>query len=131
MNNKIKLSIAFLILGIFSSQVSDLLCWLWLDEMECYLQTFCDIYDKLEYIIAHEILAMLFYFVGLYGFVGSILYYLESKYLGGWFKKIIEACGSVFGWVLTTVVSTITMTYLSNLLGLHKLFDILYNLVNN
>jgi hypothetical protein len=130
MNNKIQLATVFLILGIFSSQLADLVCWMWLDNMDCMWQSLCSAYDKLEYIIAHKIVSMLFYYIGFYGFTGSILYYLELRFLGGWFSKIFETFGNIFGWVLTTIISTIIMNYFSQALGIDWLFDYIYNFVN-
>lgn len=126
----VKTGIIFFLVGVFSTQLSSLLCWLWLDDLSCYLQIVCDAWDRFEYLIAHKAFSIGLYYLGLYGFVGSILYYIEVKYLEKYISKFINIASGVFGWFVTTIICTFIMNWLANFLYLTDLFEIIYKFCN-
>lgn len=132
MSNKIKVALVFLFIGIFNTQLSSVICWRWLDDLNCYsmLQWLCNAWDSAEFYIAHKAFSLLFYKIGSWGFVGSVLWHLESKYLSGFIGKVINVSNSIFGPILAAIVSFLIMETLGNLLGLNQLFELLYSLIH-
>lgn len=126
------LTFIFVLTGLFHTQVSSIWCWWFLDDLNCssMLQWVCTMWGGMEYWVAHKLFSWMFYYVGLWGFVGTILWWVEDKYLAGLLQKFVGTINNIFGAVVSFIVSFILMEWLGNILGLYQFFDYLYTLTH-
>ena len=124
--------IIFLVIGITNSYLADIICYFWLDDLECYIQIACKAWDTVEYWIAHKLLAMLFYWLGWYGFSGGILFLIEQHLLSGWINRNLglEKLHNALGFIISAILCMIIINWLSSYLYLDVIFENLYNLIN-
>lgn len=130
MKKQINFIISFLALGLFSGLLGHVTCYLLLDKLECHsaLSWLCKGWDQFEYWIAHKSFSLIYYWVGLNGFVGSVLWMLEEKYLDGWIKKSLGMTSSIFGIGVSGIAAMLLVNCLGHLLYLYEFFELLYNL---
>jgi hypothetical protein len=117
----------FAFIGVFSYHISTFFCWLILDDMQCTLQFACDAWDKFEYWIAHKSMSFTLYYVGYYGFVGTLCYIIEEAIFNKY--KITNVFFNIFGVVTSVIVGIILAHIFGNMLGIGEWFEEAYNLV--
>lgn len=123
----------FLTIGIFNTTVSHILCYIFLDDLNCHnaLDWLCIMWDNAEYYIAHKFLSLIVYYTGLWGFIGSIIWYIEEIYLHKFIQSTLGLVSNIFGIGITMIISFLIIYWFGNLLHLTELFDYFYLLVNS
>jgi hypothetical protein len=128
MNKYILTGSLFALATITCDWIAALVTWLYLDDVQCsFAQVLCNGWYYTKYQITHKITTQLIWYIGLHGFTGSILWYLEEEYLADFLKKAIGWIHNIFGPLLVVVISFIVMTSLENLLGIQEIFELIYN----
>lgn len=132
MNKYLKIGLTFLLIGLFSNYIAKMLAYFMLDKLNCYsvIELLCNGWDSFESAIVVKALSLLFYFIGSWGFVGTVLWYLEETYLNKWIQKILGVSSNVFGVLITMVTSFLIINVLGEYLYLFELFETMYKILN-
>jgi hypothetical protein len=120
------------IFSMLSPLVSDVICWLWLDDLQCweFFAGGCRLWDLAEYWIAHKVIAMLVYNLSLYIFVAYLCYLTEQFLMGG--SVITSKFYNIFGIVTSIVVGFIVAHIItkSDIFRISEMFEFTYYLIN-
>ena len=121
----------FFFLGMLNHHAADLFCWLWLDELSCSpaLELFCEVWNGAKEATAHYLFSFAFYYIGIWGFVGSIILWIEEAFLKGWITRIIGVF-EFFSTAFATVISIILIKLFGEFFGLFEFFEASYTLIN-
>lgn len=91
----------FLILGIFSSYFTDVFLYLYLDDLQCgWLQAICTSWNIVKETVLHKFISYIIYQIGLNGFIGSILWFIEEEFLAGSIKNTLSLTVNVLEYLL-------------------------------
>ena len=119
--------ISFIIIGVFSPQLADIFCQFWLDDLHCYFQSVCTFWDSVEFYVAHKFLSLILYYIGWYGFAGSVIVLIED-YLGVGISKVFNSVPINF--LIHLFLSAMFINLISSYLMLDQLFEVLYKTFN-